>query len=248
MGRNSAHAFYKQNMKNFFLFAIIALIVSSCQNDDPFDSLPPEAVDPEPEYPEVEPAPSSFTIWEDNFEDGDVSDWVLLDKDGNNSNWIAGKNIQIDQNTGAIVGGNINILATYNIDFNTGAPLEQIEQNWAIMPPIDLTYYSGKIELNITAQPSIYDGNHNILIYGSTSPDPSTATLLGTILLTRGSTIDAAYFADYALDISQLKGNHNVYISFLNENTSFVGYEIDKIWITAEGLLENVSKKAPKLN
>jgi len=247
MGRNSAHAFYKENMKNFFLFAIIALIVSSCQNDDPFDSAPPVVVDPEPESPE-EPVSGSFTIWEDNFEDGDVSDWVLLDKDGNNSNWIAGKNIQIDQNTGAVVGGNINILGTYNIDLSTGAPLEQIEQNWAIMPAIDLTYYDGKIILNITAQPSIYDGDHNILIYGSTSPDPAEATLLGTILLTRGSTLDAAYFADYTLDISKFKGNHNVYISFLNENTNFVGYEIDKIWITAEGLLENVSKKVPKLN
>ncbi len=236
-------------MKNFFLLAIIALIAISCQNDDHFDSVPPPVVaEPEPEPP-LEPGQGSFTIWEDDFDDGDVSDWVLLDKDGNNSNWIAGKNIQVDQNTGAIVGGNINILGTYNIDFSTGAPLEQIEQNWAIMPPIDLTYYSGKIELNLTAQPSIYDGDHNILIYGSTSPDPSTATLLGTILLTRGSTIDAAYFADYALDISEFKGNHNVYISFLNENTSFVGYEIDKIWITAEGLLGNdVLKKAAKSN
>ncbi|MFB3387586.1 hypothetical protein [Flavobacterium sp. LAR06] len=232
-------------MKNFFLLAIIALIVTSCQNDDPVDASPPQIVDPEPEYPE-EPVNGSSTIWEDDFEDGDVSDWVLLDKDGNNSNWIARKNIQLDQSTGAIIGGNINILGTYNIDFSTGAPLEQIEQNWATMPPIDLTYYSGKIELNITAQPSIYDGSRNILVYGSTSPDPAEATLLGTIFLIRGSTIDAAYFADYTLDISQFKSSHNVYISFLNENTSFVGYEIDKIWITAEGLLENVSKKAPK--
>ncbi|QGK73427.1 hypothetical protein [Flavobacterium sp. SLB02] len=246
MGRNSAHAFYKENMKNFFLFAIIALIVSSCQNDDPINSSAPVVVDPEPESPE-EPVQGSFTIWEDNFEDGDVSDWVLLDKDGNNSNWTARKNIQVDQ-SGAIINGTVNILGTYNIDLSTGAPLEQIEQNWAIMPPIDLTYYDGKIVLNITAQPSIYDGNHNILIYGSTSTDPAEATLLGTILLTRGSTLDAAYFADYTLDISKFKGNDKVYISFLNENTNFVGYEIDKIWITAQGLLENISKKAPKLN
>jgi len=247
MGRNSAHAFYKENMKNFFLFAIIALIAISCQNDDPIDSSPPVVVEPEPESPE-EPVSGKFTIWEDDFEDGDVSDWVLLDKDGNNSNWIARKNIQLDLNTGAIFGGDINILGTYNVDLNTGAPLDQIEQNWAIMPPIDLSYYNGKIELNFTAQPSVYGGNYNILVYGSTSPDPAKAELLGTILLTRGSTIDAAYFADYTLDISKFKGNHNVYISFLNENTNFVGYEIDKIWITAEGLLENVSKKVTKLN
>jgi hypothetical protein len=234
-------------MKNFFLLAIIALIAISCQNDDHFDSSPPVVVEPEPESPE-EPVSGKFTIWEDDFEDGDVSDWVLLDKDGNNSNWIARKNIQLDLNTGAIVGGDINILGTYNVDLNNGAPLDQIEQNWAIMPAIDLSYYGGKIELNFTAQPSVYDGNHNILIYGSTSSDQATAKLLRTILLTRGTTIDAAYFADYTVDISEFKGSHTVCISFVNENTSFVGYEIDKIWITAEALLENVSKKTHKLN
>lgn len=247
MGRNSAHAFYKENMKNIFLFAIIALIVSSCQNDDPINSSPPVVVDPEPEYPEeVEPGHGSFTIWEDDFEDGDVSDWVLLDKDGNNSNWIARKNIQVDE-SGAIVNGTVNILGTYNVDLSTGATLENIEENWATAAPIDLSYYSGKIELVINAQTSIYDGSHDLLVYGSTSPDPATFKLLSTIHLNRETMFDAE-FKDYALDISQFKGNHNVYISFLNENTSFVGYEIDKIWITAEGLLENVSKKVPKLN
>lgn len=244
MGRNSAHAFYKEIMKNFFLLAIIALIVTSCQNDDPVDVSPPQIVDPEPEYPE-EPVSGSFTIWEDDFEDGDVSDWILLDKDGNNSNWIAGKNIQLDQSTGAIIGGNINILGTYNIDFSTGAPLDVIEENWATTAPIDLSYYSGKIELVINAQTSIYDSSHDLLVYGSTSPDPATFKLLSTIHLKRETMLDAE-FKDYTVDISQFKSSHNVYISFLNENTSFVGYEIDKIWITAEGLLENVSKKAPK--
>jgi hypothetical protein len=246
MGRNSAHAFYKENMKNFFLFAIIALIVSSCQNDDPFDSSPPVVVDPEPEYPEAEPVPGSFTIWEDDFEDGDVSDWVLLDKDGNNSNWTARKNIQVDE-SGAIVNGTVTILGTYNIDLSTGGPLENIEENWATTAPIDLSYYSGKIELVINAQTSIYDGPHDLLVYGSTSPDPATFKLLSTIHLKRETMLDAE-FKDYTLDISQFKGNHNVYISFLNENTNFVGYEIDKIWITAEALLENVSKKTHKLN
>lgn len=246
MGRNSAHAFYKEIMKNFFLFAIIALIVTSCQNDDPVDSsVPPQTVDPEPESPE-EPVRGSFTIWEDDFEDGDVSDWVLLDKDGNSSNWIARKNIQVDE-SGAIVNGTVNILGTYNIDFSTGAFLEGIEQNWATTAPIDLSYYSGKIELLINAQTSIYDGPHDLLVYGSTSPDPKNFRLLSTIRLKRETMFDAE-FKDYTVDISEFKGNHTVYISFLNENTNFVGYEIDKIWITAEGLLENVSKKAAKLN
>lgn len=179
---------------------------------------------------------AQFTIWEDDFEDGDVSDWTLLDKDGNSSNWKAGKNIQLDPNTGAIIGGNINILGTYNIDLNSGAPLETIEQNWAFTSPIDLSYYDGKIELNITAQTAIYDGTRNLLVYGSTSPDPASAVLLGTINLVRETMLDAE-FKDYTVDITSLVGNQTVYISLLTENTSFVGYEVDKIWITAEALL-----------
>lgn len=233
-------------MKNFFLLAIIALIAISCQNDDPFDSSPPVVVEPEPESPE-EPVSGKFTIWEDDFEDGDVSDWILLDKDGNNSNWIARKNIQFDQSTGAIVGGDINILGTYNVDLNNGAPLGQIEQNWAIMPAIDLSYYGGKIELVINAQTSIYDVSRDLLVYGSTSPDPATFKLLSTIHLKRVTMLDAE-LNDYTVDISEFVGKTKVYISLENANTTFIGYEIDKVWITAGALLENVSKKAPKSN
>ncbi|SNR48541.1 hypothetical protein [Flavobacterium sp. ov086] len=233
-------------MKNFFLLAIIALIAISCQNDDPIASSPPVVVEPEPESPE-EPVSGKFTIWEEDFEDGDVSDWVLLDKDGNKSNWSARKNIQVDE-SGAIVNGTISILGTYNVDLSTGAPLGNIEENWATTAPIDLSYYSGKIELVINAQTSIYDGSHDLLVYGSTSSDPATFKLLSTIHLKRETMLDAE-FKDYTVDISEFKGSHNVYISFLNENTSFVGYEIDKILITAEGLLGNdVLKKAPKSN
>lgn len=179
---------------------------------------------------------AQFTIWEDDFEDGDVSDWTLLDIDGNNSNWSARKNIQFDESTGGIKDGNINVLGTYNIDLNSGAPLGITEENWAILPAIDLSYYGGKIELDITAQTAIFDGSHSLLVYGSTSPDPASATLLGTISLIRQTQLDAE-FKDYTVDITQFAGKHEVYISLLNENSNFVGYEVDKIWITAESLL-----------
>lgn len=178
---------------------------------------------------------AQFTIWEDDFEDGEVSDWTLLDKDGNSSNWLARKDMQFEE-TGAIGSGKINILGTYNIDFNTGSYLDGIEQNWAVLPAIDLSYYSGKIELNITAQTSVYDRSRNLFVYGSNSPDPATATLIGTIYLVRSSMLDTE-FKDYTVDISQFVGNQIVYISLLNEKDNFVGYEIDKTWITAEALL-----------
>ncbi len=180
---------------------------------------------------------AQFTIWEDDFEDGDASDWILLDRDGNKSNWLTTGNLQMDPQTGALIGGDIKILGTYNIDLSTGAPFEGLEDNWAISAPIDLSYYSGKIELNITGQPSIYDfGTSNLLVYGSLSPDPASFSLLGTIGMTRETMTDTE-FKDYTFDITSLIGGTTVYLAFVNEKDAFIGYEIDKMWITAEDLL-----------
>lgn len=181
---------------------------------------------------------AQYTIWEDDFDDSDVSDWNLLDRDGNGSNWIARKNIQIDVNTGGVVDGTIDILGTYNIDLSAGgAPLEGLENNLAVSPPLDISFYSGKINLTLNAQPSIYDSNQNILIYGSTSPDPAAFTLLRTVTLER-TTVDDAEFKDYTVDISQFAGKPEVYIALgTNTSSNFIGYEIDKISIMAEAIL-----------
>ncbi|WP_456311711.1 T9SS type A sorting domain-containing protein [Pseudomonas shirazensis] len=180
---------------------------------------------------------AQFTIWEDDFDDADASDWTLLDRDGNGSNWLARKNIQYDLNTGTIVDGNISVLGTYNLDFNTVDYLPTFEDNFAISPAIDASFYSGKLSLILNAQPSIVEGNLDILVYGSTSPDPATFTLLSTINLKR-ATEDQEEFADYAVDISQYTGETTVYIALATKlNYHFSGYEIDKISVTAEALL-----------
>jgi len=182
-------------------------------------------------------ASAQFTIWEDDFDDADASDWTLLDRDGNSSNWFARKNIQYDANTGAIVDGTIDVLGTYNIDFSTGLNLPATEDNFAISPVIDASFYSGKLSLTLHAQPSIFDSNQDLFVYGSTSPDPATFTLISTITLERTS-IEDAEFKDYTVDISQFKGETAVYIAFGTiKDQQFIGYEIDKISIVAESLL-----------
>ena len=180
---------------------------------------------------------AQFTIWEDDFDDADVTDWTLLDRDGNGSNWLARKNIQYDSNTGTIVGGKISVLGTYNLDFNTLDYLPTFEDNFAISPAIDASFYSGKLSLVLNAQPSIVESNLDILVYGSTSPDPATFTLLSTINLKR-ATEDQEEFADYTVDISQYTGKTTVYIALATKlNYHFAGYEIDKISVVAESLL-----------
>jgi hypothetical protein len=182
-------------------------------------------------------ASAQYTIWEDDFDDAEASDWTLLDKDGNGSNWIARKNIQLDANTGSIGDGTIDVLGTYNIDFATGSPLETLENNLAITPSFDTSFYSGKISLILNAQPSIYDSNQDLSVYGSTTPDPASFTLIKTITLEREK-IDAVEFKDYTVDISSFSGKKEVYIALGNNlSNGFIGYEIDKISITAEGLL-----------
>lgn len=180
---------------------------------------------------------AQFTIWEDDFDDADVSEWTLLDRDGNGSNWLARKNIQYDSNTGTIVGGKISVLGTYNLDFNTLDYLPTTEDNFAISPAIDASFYSGKLSLILNAQPSIVETNLDILVYGSTSPDPATFTLLSTVNLKR-ATEDQEEFADYTVDISQYTGQTTVYIALGTKlNYHFAGYEIDKISVVAQSLL-----------
>ncbi|WP_264537459.1 T9SS type A sorting domain-containing protein [Flavobacterium sp. N1736] len=179
---------------------------------------------------------AQFTIWEDDFDDADVSDWTLLDRDGNGSNWYARKNIQVDENF-AIVDGTISVLGTYNIDFATLGQLPAPENNLAIAPVIDASFYSGKISLIINAQTSVYDSSQNLFVYGSTSPDPATFTLLSTVVLVRTAD-EGEMFKNYTVDISQYKGETAVYLAFgTKTNSGFIGYEIDKISVTAESLL-----------
>ena len=70
---------------------------------------------------------AQFTVWEDDFDDADASDWILLDKDGNGSNWITRKNIKLDENN-VIVDGTASILGTYNIDLATASPLSSLNR------------------------------------------------------------------------------------------------------------------------
>ena len=180
---------------------------------------------------------AQYTIWEDDFDNSDASGWTLLDKDGNGSNWKARKNIQLDPNTGSVTDGTIDVLGTYNIDFASGGQLEGLEDNLAISPALDISFYSGKISLILNAQPSIYDSNQDILIYGSASPDPASFKLLHTVNLKRVSVEDAE-FKNYTVDISQFAGKAKVYIALGNNLSSpFIGYEIDKISVMAESLL-----------
>ena len=182
-------------------------------------------------------ASAQFTIWEDDFNDGEASDWTFMDVDGNTSTWTARKNLQLDPVTGAYTVGDIDILGTYNIDFATGSYYPENENNWAITPVQDLSFYSGTIQLIIDAQTSIYGGTQDFQVYVSNSPD--MASFLEhepvTVTLTRLSD-EGEEFTEKVVDLSQYAGQTAVYIAIVKGAPQFVGVEINDIKITATNI------------
>nr|WP_315238832.1 choice-of-anchor J domain-containing protein [uncultured Flavobacterium sp.] len=183
---------------------------------------------------------AQITVWEDDFNDADISDWTLLDRDEDGIKWIARQNVNLDESGSTVVDGDFSILGNYVTDLNTLETISRFVENWAITPVVNLSQHAGKkVELVLNAQTMIYDSNQNVLVYGSTSTDPDTFTLLGTVTLLR-QTVDEEEFQDYTVDISQFAGEATVYIAIANEpaeNSNFFGLEIDKVTITAGGTL-----------
>lgn len=183
---------------------------------------------------------AQVTVWEDNFDDADLAGWTLLDRDEDGINWIARKNINLDESGSAIVDGEHSILGNYLMNLDDLSTVVRLVENWAITPVINLSQHSGKkLQLVLNAQTSIYDTNQDLLVYGSTSKDPDTFTLLSTLKLQRQTELEAE-FKDYSVDISQYAGESVVYLAVSNvadENLNFIGFEIDKVSIVAGGNL-----------
>lgn len=183
-------------------------------------------------------ASAQFTVWEDDFNDGEASDWTLLDLDGNASNWIARTNLKLNE-ANMVVAGPKKILGTYNMDFTTLQYLGTPEDNWAISPAIDLSYYGGTISLIVNAQCAVYDGPFpiDIKVYASNSPVQSSFVEVGNINMLRIS-LDGDEFMNYTVNFSQFSGQSEVYFALAVANVGgFVGAEIDNIRIDADEIL-----------
>lgn len=189
------------------------------------------------------------TVWVDDFNDADISDWTFLDRDEDGIKWIARQNVNLDESGSTVIDGDFSVLGSYLVNLNTLETNLRPVDNWAIIPAVDLSGHVGKkIELVLNAQTMIYDSNQNLLVYGSTSKDPDTFELLGTVTLLR-QTMDEAEFQEYTVDVSQFAGESTVYIALVNTfdgNSSFFGLEIDKVTITAGeslGIGDNIKDK-----
>lgn len=186
-------------------------------------------------------ANAQFTVWEDDFNDGEAADWTLLDVDGNTSNWLARKDLELDPETGAFMGGTSDILGTYNVDLATGAAYPANENNWAITPVQDLSFYTGTVQLVINAQVSQYGGSSQPMqVYVSNSPDMASFLLNAPVTITLTRTNDEGeQFQEHVVDLAAYAGagQSEVYIAIVKGGPSFMGVEIDDIRITATEIL-----------
>lgn len=201
-------------------------------------------------------ASAQFTVWEDDFNDGDITDWTVWDLNADGQSWQANKNIQIAE-SGAIdfTSGTHDVMAVYAINLETGGQLifdegfPGYDFEWAASPAIDLSLFAGEMNLVINAQTSIYDGSAGLSIYASTSPEMDSFELVETVTIVRepiGSTDEQ--FNDYFVDITEYAGEETFYFAVVSDEFgNFIGHEIDNLKITATEVaagLDDVAGKA----
>ncbi len=199
-------------------------------------------------------ANAQITVWEDDFNDGEITDWTIFDVNGDNFSWQANRDIQVNEaGLPDITMGNHKVMAVYNIDMETGGQLGNgngynWDREWAVSPAIDLSLFGGTTQLVINTQMMIYDASASLEIYASTSPEMGSFELVETITIVRepvGSTDEQ--FNDYTIDISEYAGEEQFYFALVgDEHANYLGHETDNVKITAEELI-NGTKDQTKI-
>ena len=146
------------------------------------------------------------TVWSDNFDDEDISDWTLTDADGDGNNW--GDLFTVENN-----GGPITPVSLISRSWQTN-PLTP--DNWAVSPAIDLSSASGTITVNWVTQVTAFPwDNEKYSIHVGTSSDIATLVNSSTSMTeVLGQVDDAGTPTDHTLDISAFAGESMVYVAF----------------------------------
>lgn len=172
-------------------------------------------------------------IWSDDFEDQDISDWTLLDEDGDGFNFIP-------YDPSIVQNGELNYLSSQSYDFDAG-PLTP--DNWAVSPAIDIT---GMADLNLT------------YLVGAQDPDYADETY--TVYVSTGNTIadfeasDVFYSENIGddpalgelvlreLDLSSFDGETTIYLAFRHHDSEDMFYiNFDDVTVTGNEVVMGVS-------
>ncbi|WP_053970299.1 choice-of-anchor J domain-containing protein [Mangrovimonas sp. ST2L15] len=167
------------------------------------------------------------TVWSDDFDDADISDWTLVDSDGDGANWIA---VQIVDDDDVPVGTPVLRSASWS-----GSALTP--DNWAISPMMNLSGASGAISLNyeVMAIDASWD-IENYTVYAATGN--TIDDFLASDIYFNESTLDGVNtLTPRTLDLSDLAGEPMVYIAFRHHDvTDQFTIEIDNVVVEAETL------------
>lgn len=216
---------YILKMKNLLLFAFVAFSYS---------------------------ANAQFTVWEDDFNDGTITDWTVYDLNGDGQSWQANKNLQLTE-SGALditTSGTHQVMAVYGVDMQTGEQLQYKEgfpghnYEWVVSPSIDLSFYKGTTKLVINAQKTISDSTTDLYVYASTSPERESFVVIDTISIIREpqGSVDEQ-FKDYTVDISEYAGEEHFYFAIVTDKFGlYLGHEIDNAKITATEVVAGIDE------
>ncbi len=170
-------------------------------------------------------APAQVALyWSDNFDDENISDWTLIDSDGDGENW---KTIQItddDGNPAQIAP--TPVLRSYS--WYPGGPLSP--DNWAISPAIDLSYSSSDVFLiwEVMAVDPDWDEEH-YTVYVATEKNIN-AFLNSTVMYDEPSLDGVNALTQRSLDVTGFAGEPTVYVAFRHHGvTNQFTMEIDNV-------------------
>lgn len=169
---------------------------------------------------------SQSVVWEDNFDDQDISDWTLLDEDGDGQTFFS--YFPTGQPSPMLAS------ASWNND-----PLTP--DNYAISSAIDVTgYYNLELNYMVAGQdPEWAAENYTVYIStGNTITDFMNTAISVSFTENLGDDPNAAgVLVPRSVDISALDGATTLYVAFRHHNVSdqFI-LDIDDVAIVAETL------------
>ncbi len=157
------------------------------------------------------------TIWSDDFDDLDVSDWMLYDEDGDGQLWYPA----------LLTGGDTPILTSVSW---SGFPLTP--DNWAVSPAIDLSGATGaELKWFVFASDPLYN-LENYGVYVATENTVEAFMTAGELF----TEFDLpSELTERTLDVSAFDGQ-TIYVAFRHYNVSDqfrIG--LDNISVTADG-------------
>jgi len=146
-------------------------------------------------------------VFSDDFNDEDISDWTLIDSDGDGNNF--GDQFAVTNASG----GAVTPISLISRSWQT-VPL--LPDNWAISPAFDLSGTSGTITVEYVTQVAAeeWDEEKYSIHVGTSNDIAVLVNATNSLTETLGDFDDTGVPVSHSLDISSLAGSPQVYIAF----------------------------------